>query len=851
MTNRSKIMDKYFFIVDGNSFMHRSFNAIPPLTNKDGFPTNAITGTSNMINSLIKNFSPENIVVAFDVGKKNFRHDIFSEYKKNRKSTDPDLKIQFSVMKEIIDLWGIKRLEVEGCEADDSMATLARIASENGYIVVIVTSDKDLKQIVNDKILMLDTKEADKNPQPYGIQGVFEREGVYPKNIIDKLSLMGDKADDIIGIEGIGDKTAVKLLVKYGNGEEIFKNTHNEKGVLKSRLENGKEIFDLAKKLVTIDQYVNVLPIEFYKKEELKREEMASKLYEYGLKTLIKSIGLNEEMDKKKVSLVAELIIVNKDNFKEITSLLNNAEKLYLLNKNDTVFLSTNGLNVYLFDINDIFFRTILKDVMDYANEKNRVIVSYLMKDFVKKMNKYNIKVDNILDISIIKFVLNGGDKKEFTLEDFYEEYFGTPISLNNDSERVLVLKMIYEEQLKIIEEDSTLIEILNIEMELLKVICSMEDKGVCLSAEVLEKVGENFDEKIKELEKEIYVCAGQKFNINSPKQVSHILFDVLQLKSKKKSTGEDVLKAISDQNIVVNKILNYRSIYKIKSTYIIGLMKHIDGDGKVHTNYNQTIVSTGRLSSIEPNLQNIPVKTEEGRKIRSAFIASKGCKLVLFDYSQIELRILAHMSNESKLIYAYNNNIDIHSLTASEVLGKKLSEITKEDRNIGKGINFGLIYGMSGKKMAEDLSIEVKDANKYKKLYFEKYKEIKPFMQKELDFVRENFYTKTLSNRKIHIPSINSTDSFIRSHAEKSANNASIQGTAAEIIKLAMIDSFKYIVDNNINANLLMQIHDELIFEVEDKDVILFEKKIVEIMEKIYKLNVPLKVESRISNSY
>jgi DNA polymerase-1 len=847
-------MTKYFFIVDGNSFMHRSFNALPPLKNKDGFPTNAITGTSNMINSLIKQFNPENIVVAFDIGSKNFRHEIYKDYKANRSKMDSDLRVQFPIIKEIIDLWGIKRLEVSGVEADDSMATLARIVSEQGYTAVIVTSDKDLKQVVNDKILMLDTKEADKNPQPYGREGVFEREGVYPENIIDKLSLMGDTSDNIPGIAGIGNKTAIRLLNQYGDAESIFLNLENEKGALKEKLFQGEDLFALSKTLVEINQHLELPPIETYMKTEIDREDMAIKLYQYGLKNLIKSLGLEEELEKNKINLDVKMIKITESNIDSVFTILDNDKDLFIYNESldglENTYLSINEETVYKITEKSLFKNEIFKKYILKFNDNNRVLVSYLMKDFVKKSYDKGIIFSNIVDITISNFIIKGANKKDFLLEELHEIYCTNPISFENSEEKNIAIYSIYKEQREEINKSETLKNILSVEMKLLQTLSLMEKKGIKVSKEVLTELELDLENKIGIMQEDIYQCSGEIFNLNSPKQVGKVLFEVLDIATKKKSTSEDVLKTLTIQHPVVQKILDYRSIAKLKSTYVTGLIKHITKEGRIKTTYNQTIANTGRLTSTAPNLQSIPVRSEQGRKIRSAFIAEDKV-IVALDYSQIELRILAHMSKEPKLIHAYNNNIDIHKLTASEILGKDISEVTEEDRRIAKGINFGLIYGMSGRRMAEDLDIEVKVANSYKKVYFEKYSSIKPFMEKELVFVKENLYTKTLSDRKIYIPNINSNDNFARSHAERSANNASIQGTAAEIIKLAMIKTNEYIIQNNINANLLLQIHDELVFEVDGNIAEEFSKSISNIMENIYHIDVPLVVDYKIANNW
>lgn len=848
-------MKEYFFIVDGNSFMHRAFNGLPPLKNKNGFPTNAITGTTNMINSLIKKFDPKNIVVAFDIGRKNFRHDIYADYKANRPSMDDDLRQQFPIVKKIIDLWGIKRLEIGGVEADDSMASLAKKASLAGYVAVIVTSDKDLKQIVSDNILMLDTKEADKNPTPYGREGVFQREGVYPENIIDKLSLMGDVSDNIPGIAGIGTKTAVRLLTDYGSGEDIFLNLDKEKGALKEKLLQGEDLFNLSKELVTINQNLDLPDLDSYFKTDLIKEEMAVVLYEYGLKTLIKSLSLEEELEKLKINLKVPLVNINSDNIKECFLELDNEEDIYIYNEiknnEELTYISTNYKKVYLLKETSLFDN---KEALNYITEfskQNRDIVLYGAKSFIKKSKLKGLEFDNLKDLSIVNYIINGGGiKKDLTLIELYENFCKSSITFNNTEEYNIAIMEIYKKQKEIIDNDIKLKKFIDDEMELLKIISIMEKKGISVSKDILSNVGEDLDNIVAGIKKEIIDLSGvDDININSPKQVSNLLFDVLGLVTKKKSTSEPVLKTLTIQHPVVQKILDYRSLSKIRSTYVTGLMKHITDKGRIHTTYNQSITNTGRLSSSDPNLQNIPIRSEEGRKIRNSFVSAQKKKFVSIDYSQIELRVLAHISFEEKLIYAFNNGTDIHKLTASEIFDVKVDEVTEKQRKIAKGINFGLIYGMSANSLAEDLDITAKEANSYKKMYFSKYSKIKPFMENELKTVKENLYTETLSGRKIYIDNINSKDGFIRSAAERSANNASIQGTAADIIKRAMIDTFNYIKENNIESDLLLQIHDELIFEINEDLAEDFAINISKVMENAFSLCVPLSVEYKISD--
>tara|TARA_Y100000588_G_scaffold318779_2_gene348489 strand:+ start:1022 stop:3508 length:2487 start_codon:yes stop_codon:yes gene_type:complete len=824
-------MEKYFFIVDGNSFMHRSYNAIPPLKNKNGFITNALTGTLNMVNSLNNKFNPENLVVAFDVGGSKYRKELFKDYKANRSKMEDDLRQQFPVVKDCLKKMGIKLLEIEGVEADDSMAALAKLAASQGYIAVLVTSDKDLRQMVTENILMLDTKEADKNPEPYGIEGVFEREGVYPNKIIEKLALMGDKADNVPGIEGVGDKTAVKLINKYGTADAIFENIDQEKGALKLKLENGKENYFLSKKLVEIDTNIELI-LEDYLKTEMDKKELAILLNDYGLKGLIKSLKLQDEID----SLKEDMSFQVKDfDLKDIKS-----NELYLYYNKDKIFI--NQKDEIIMEIENSDFQSFF----DYVKESKIKIITYQVKNIIKDFNINN----NFEDIELINYVIKGGRNKEKLIDDMYEEYLKTTININEEAQKALIIRNIYEEQIKIIEEEN-LTKYKDFENKVINILSLMEKKGILLDKNYLEQVEKELSEKLNNLEQEIYKIAQQEFNINSPKQVAKVLFEDLQIPSKKKSTAEDVLKLLKEDNIIVEHILEYRSLSKLKSTFVVGLLNHTDENNAIRTNYNQVITNTGRLSSTDPNLQNIPIKSEEGRKIRKAFIPRKGYKIVAFDYSQIELRILAHLSKENTLIEAFASNVDVHALTASQLFNVKIEEVTSEQRRIAKTINFGLVYGQSGRRMAEELGIEVKDANKYKKGFFKNYENIQPYFEKELEFAKENQFVLTENGRKINIPDIRSKNSFVRSHAEKAANNASIQGTASDVMKAGMIAVYNLIINNNYNANILLQVHDELVIEIEEENVEKISQEIQESMENCYKLSVPFKVEYEIADNW
>tara|TARA_B100000700_G_scaffold71271_1_gene79295 strand:+ start:63541 stop:66159 length:2619 start_codon:yes stop_codon:yes gene_type:complete len=864
---------KNIFIIDGNSFIHRAFHALPPLTNSEGFPTNSITGTLNMINAIMNKFEYEKIIICFDSKEKTFRHEMYQEYKANRPPTDPDLKKQFQPIRDIIKALGLPILIKDGVEADDTMVSLAIKAEKEGYNAIIATSDKDIKQCVNEHIFILDTKDADTKGEYYGVEGVIEREGVTPEQIIDKLSLMGDKADNIPGIQGVGNKTAIKLIQDFGTIENLINNTEELKGKLKEKIENGIDDLKLSKELVIIKKDVDVPSIKDLVGEK-NPEELIKLLDTYQLDRLKKSFINDSDLKSLNFDLPKEIYNYKHLDFDVIKSIRSdqsiimktfsfNNKDFFLINYLDETYLTDTDDEMFFALIDKIYIlnpqlvsnniKSVLKRIYNNYKPTNYHINVYDLENYAYIFNSYNLKT-NFIDFvndKITHFNLCK-EREEFKLFDPKKSKYD-----KMDYEQLLKVSLeeifILNQFLKDIRKDKTYTnsELIR-ENAISSILAKMEHIGSKIDVNKLTNYESVLNKEIDNLKNKIFEMAGEEFNINSPKQVGEILFDKIGIETKKRSTAEDILISLADKNPIINHILNYRSLSKIVSTYITGLIKRADDKDRLHTTYTQTLTATGRLSSVDPNLQNIPIRTKEGSYIRECFIAKEGYKIVALDYSQIELRLLAIMANVKHMVDAFKNNKDIHRATAATILDINYDDVSDEQRRIAKGINFGLIYGMGAKKLAKELNIEKKEAESYLNAYFEKYSEVKPYFEKQLDKARKDLYVETLFGRKIPTTDIQSTNAFVRTHAERAANNASIQGTAADIIKLAMIRISNEILDSSNNdINMLMQVHDELVFEIKDDKVQEYSIKIKNVMESVIKNEVPLLVEYNIADNW
>ena len=845
---------KKVILVDGNNLLFRSYYATAYsgnlMKNSKGFPTNALYGFSNMLNKIIKDEKPEYMIVAFDKGK-TFRHEKYEEYKAGRIKTPDDLKVQFKPSRELTRALGIKCFEIDNYEADDIIGTYARMIDEDPeYDGLIVSSDKDLLQLISPNVkvkllkthdyIMMDEEEFKKT---YGLD---------PIKMIDIKGLQGDPSDNIPGVKGIGEKTALKLLQEYGSVEGIYENIDKITGATKQKLIDGKkEAFD-SKNIATIYKEVEVP----YTLEELKIGEKTSNLREIyedlEFYSFLKDVKEVKEEPKEEVKVT----IID-----DISKLELEEEISIFLECDNTNYHDGNLLGVSIYDGKHAYY--INKDLFISSNLlKGHIVNTYDAKKNIVLLNKYGIKFDNYeYDSMIAAYILNYNVKDDAA---YLSSNFGYECTLFSElmkkdltddllsKEGIIKSKFIHETKSKFIkemEEEKSIDLFKNIEMPLTKVLASMEIEGVKVDLDVLNKMGEKLEERLSVLEKEIYEIAGLEFNIQSPKQLGEVLFDKLGIPYPKKkktsySTSREILDKIVDLNPIVEKIIDYRTLAKLHSTYIEGIKKAVKEDSHLHTIYTQTLTRTGRLSSIEPNLQNIPIRYEEGKLIRKAFIPEDNSVFISSDYSQIELRVFASLSKEENMIKAFNSGIDIHTKTAMDIFHVTKDKVTKLMRRQAKAVNFGILYGISNFGLAEDIGTDFKTAKEFMDTYLDTFPTIREYNEKVVEDAYKNGYVLTIMNRKRTIDELNNTNYIIRQQGERIAQNTPIQGSAADILKKAMIEIYDEFNKKKLKSKMILQIHDELIFntykdELDEVKIIVKEK-----MENVYKLDVPLVVD-------
>lgn len=858
-------------IIDGNSFLHRSFHALPAFTNKDGFPTSAITGTLNMISSLQRKYSPEKLVVCFDAKGKTFRHEMYPEYKGLRPPSNPDLAVQFEPVKEIVAAWGLPMLSISGVESDDTMGTVAVKAVEEGFDVIISTSDKDMRQLVNERVKIVDTKDGD-SKLPYGPEGVVQRMGVKPELVCDLLALTGDKVDGIPGVYDVGEGTAAKWLDEYGSFENVLNNAENIKGKRGEYLREALPHLPLSYKLVTIDTDVP-LPCTIKELTGVRDEE---KLYElvmkYELTQFKKDVGV---IDPNAKSIESEIVVCNKSESASVAERIADPSTTLLIIDNSDTELDRVCLSINTPDVVYVMpFSSILGAIKKcyeeghmptlVGNNIKRVVVKLIMEGALPPYPELTVK-----DTRLFFYAKFGGRSKQVTISALNNTFVQMSTSSLRDvyaldektpkwsklsspqwnevkAEELKLAFTIYEHVSMSSGFFSAVeLETLHGEEEMLPILATMEATGAHIDKERLNALEVELKEKSDAIEKTILDGTNlESINFQSPKQVAHLLFDVKEIPVKKRSTSEKVLSKLAEEYPIVENIMLHRSLNTIRSRYIEGLLSRVHEDGKVHPQFNQGLALTGRLSAEDPNIQSIPVRSENGRKVREAFYhPDENMVVVAADYSQIELRVLAHRSGDEALIAAFNSGKDIHRTTASEILGIPYEEVSEDERRVAKAINFGLIYGMGAKRLASEADIPLKDAKRYMEAYFARYPTILQYLDDQLAFAKENMYVETITGRKVFTPNVNATNPMSRVHAELSAKNSGIQGSAADIVKKAMLD----IAQSGILGDyveIVMQVHDELVFYV-SKDVEEQVKgKIVSIMENAYSLAVPLVVD-------
>ena len=869
-------MDK-IILLDGNSLSYRAFYAMPALKNKKGLYTNSVYGFTLMLERILEDTKPKYALVAFDKGKETFRHKSYEAYKGTRDKTPTELVEQFGYVRELIESYGIKYEEHLDYEADDIIGSYAKIAEKAGLEVIIVSGDKDLTQLASDNITVYYTKRGVTEIDYYTPEFINEKYGLTPQQIIDMKGLMGDKSDNIPGIPGVGEKTAIKLLTEYENVENVLENIDNISGKkLKERLTEGKEDAILSKKLATIFTDVpvdNKIEDLTFKEDREKKKELFEKLeFVSFLRKLSQENSAADESEtetkEEKIKKDIEIQIADKDtklNFKNSSLHIECYTEDY---QNSDVL----GVSVYVGDTAYIFSEENFFDnkyAIEYLQSQEEKTV-YDIKKIIYIAKKNNKKINgDVFDIKIANYLIDVTSKSE--IDKIVFNYLGEIISSNEEiygkgakrslpTQEVLnsyiakIATSILEVKpfmIKRLEEENMLDLYKNIEIKVARVLANMEFEGIHVSKKALDEMSHEFDERIKVLEGSIYTLAGSEFNIASPKQLGVVLFEDLGLPVVKKtktgySTAVEVLEQLQYKHDIIPLIMEYRTLTKLNSTYAKGLVKDITREGKIHTRYEQTLTQTGRLSSVNPNLQNIPTRIEEGKKIRKAFIPASNDRVILsIDYSQIELRVLAHIAQDKGMIDAFKHDVDIHTKTASDVNGVPLDEVTPTMRREAKAVNFGIVYGISDFGLSNNLGITRKRAKEFIEKYLETFKGVDKYMTDIVEFAKEHGYVETLYNRRRSLPEINAKNKIIANLNARIAMNTPIQGTAADIIKIAMISAYNYIEETKVDAKLLLQVHDELIFDV-SKDILEeFTDKMVTIMEEAANLDVKLKAEA------
>ncbi|MDR7237490.1 DNA polymerase I [Neobacillus drentensis] len=864
---------KKLVLIDGNSIAYRAFFALPLLNNDKGIHTNAVYGFTMMLMKILEDEKPTHILVAFDAGKTTFRHKTFSEYKGGRQKTPPELSEQFPFIRDLLDAYGISRYELENYEADDIIGTLSLTAEEDGFEVKVISGDKDLTQLSSASTTVGITRKGITDIEEYTPEHVAEKYGLAPEQIIDMKGLMGDPSDNIPGVPGVGEKTAIKLLKEFSTLENLLNSIDQVTGnKLKEKLEEFKNQAIMSKELATIERQAPVeVDLETVAYEGFIREKLVVLFKELGFHTLLAKLGEGpdvieeHELEEIEFQIPAEITeeLFADSNYFYVEMLDDNyhyAEIIgfSLVNENGYFYLPTD------LALQSVAFKK-------WAEDESKKKTVYDAKRSEVSLRRHDIHLKGAdFDILMASYIINPSENiedlaaitKRFDLHNIQsdESFYGkgakrkVPEEANlaehlvRKSLAMLDIKEKLEDELRKNEQYELFTEL---EMPLSLILADMESCGIKVEQERLQKMGKELNDRLIEIEEKICELAGEKFNINSPKQLGVILFEKLNLSSVKKtktgySTSADVLEKLADDHEIIEHILLYRQLGKLQSTYIEGLLKVINPKtGKVHTRYQQTLTATGRLSSIDPNLQNIPIRLEEGRKIRQAFVPSEeGWIIFAADYSQIELRVLADIAGDEKLIQAFKDDMDIHTKTAMEVFHVSKEEVTSNMRRQAKAVNFGIVYGISDYGLSQSLGITRKEAGQFINRYLDTYPGVKEYMDDIIHSAKQKGYVSTLMQRRRYLPEITARNFNIRSFAERTAMNTPIQGSAADIIKKAMIDMDDALKDKGLKTRLLLQVHDELIFEAPEDELEILKKLVPDVMENALELKVPLKVD-------
>ena len=841
-------------ILDGNSIVNRAFYGIRQLSAPDGTPTNGVYGFLAILRKLIDAEKPDSLCVAFDLKAPTFRHKRYDGYKAQRKGMPEELAVQIPILKEVLDEMGILRLELEGYEADDLLGTVGKRCEASGWDCRIVTGDKDSFQLISDTthVCHVKSRMGQTETKEYTPELFREEYGFEPVRIIDLKALMGDSSDNIPGVPGVGEKTAMDLVQRYGTLQHIYDKLDEldiKEGVRK-KLREGRESAELSYELATI---CTAVPIEFEPADALWHDN-----YKRGLYGLFKKLGFNKFIEKwgieasKEADVSAETSHMNisgAPTYDELCKAVKTAELIAVTAGENLDSLEIcDGKTVYtahwsaLGDDYDKLLRLVFSDEVKK--------VSHNVKELMSRLLAEGLPLDGfVYDTALAAYLLDATES-DYDLHRVSMRYCGAELS---GAEAIYRLKPVTEEKLKELQMDKLYYEI---ELPLCRVLAEMQDTGFMVDRMALSAFGDSLTGSIDALRNEIYKQAGGEFNINSPKQLGEVLFERLVLPAGKKtktgwSTNADVLEKLRGKHPIIDMILDYRMLTKLKSTYADGLLKLIDPDGRIRTNFQMTVTATGRLSSTEPNLQNIPVRKELGAQIRKMFIASEGKVLVDADYSQIELRLLAHISGDEHMQAAFMSGEDIHRVTASQVFNTPLSEVTSLQRSRAKAVNFGIVYGISSWSLAQDIGVFPNEAKAYMDAYLEKYSGVREYMKNIVEKAKAEGYVKTLYNRRRALPELKSSNFNTRSFGERVALNMPIQGTAADIIKLAMVNVYNRLKAEGLESKLILQVHDELICECPEHEAQRVAELLSEEMSGAAKLSVPLTVDAKIGHSW
>lgn len=866
---------KKLVAIDGNSIMNRAFYGIMNsrlLVTTDGTYTNAIYGFLSILFKLLNDEKPDYVCVTFDLKAPTFRHIKYDGYKATRKGMPDELRVQMPIIKEVLRAMNIPILELEGYEADDILGTLAKYGDEHDIQVLLLTGDRDSLQLVSNNVTVRipTTKMGTTESTDYTPEIVKEKYGIEPIQFIQIKGLMGDTSDNIPGVPGVGEKTAFGLITRYHDIDTIYnaldsgEELDGVKGKLKEKLIENKDLAYLSKDLGTIFKEVPIeINLNELARKDFNKEQLYNLFSKLQFRNFIEKLGLNSVKNE----IEAEAIDTKLE-IKKMSDLdMNVSEIAYYLSDGLAVF---DGQNAF-------YTNEVTNELLKNIFESSALKIGFEEKETYLKLKRQGIEPKNMMfDLSIASYVLNPS-KDSYKLNDMILEELGVMVDEEQKEEQIMLsgfeqrakdnkeqsakyARYIYmcknkltdklkeKEQYKLFNE---------IEMPLVRVLAEMEYKGVLVDKKMLEEYSLSLGKKVDALVKEICDLAGEDFNVNSTKQLGVILFEKLGLPVIKKtksgySTDVDALEKLKNEHPIIEKILEYRTLSKLKATYVDGMLPLINGETKrIHANFKQTVTATGRISCTDPNLQNIPIRTELGRELRKIFIAPEGCSFIDADYSQIELRVLAHISGDETMIEAFKNGEDIHAITASQVFGVPLEEVTKQMRSEAKAVNFGIVYGISDFGLASNIGINRKKAKIYIEKYFEKYPNIKKYMDSEKEKCKELGYVETLWGRRRYVPEIKSNNFNVRQFGERVAMNAPIQGTAADIIKIAMVNVFDELKKNNLKSKLILQVHDELVIEAPDDEVETAKEILVNCMENVIKLKLPLKAEAQVGKNW